>query len=83
MKLFKMDAAVAERQRARVVAYKAARDPGPWQAALDALDVALRAGENSVPPVIEAVRAGATVGEICDRFRAAFGEYVPTVEHIG
>jgi methylmalonyl-CoA mutase N-terminal domain/subunit len=30
---------------------------------------------NLVPPVLEAVLAYATVGEICDVFRQVFGEY--------
>jgi methylmalonyl-CoA mutase N-terminal domain/subunit len=30
---------------------------------------------NLVPPVLEAIRAYATVGEICDVFREVFGEY--------
>ena len=34
-------------------------------------------GENAVPPVLEAVRADVTVGEISDVFREVFGEWVP------
>ena len=32
-------------------------------------------GRNVMPALVEAARAGATVGEMCDVFRAAFGEF--------
>lgn len=45
--------------------------------ALRDVEAALRRGENSVPTVLEAVRAYATVGEISDVFREVFGEWAP------
>lgn len=45
--------------------------------ALRGVSQALRRGENSVPPVLEAVRSYATVGEISDVFREVFGEWQP------
>ena len=36
---------------------------------------AARGEANLVPPVLEAVRAYATIGEICDVLREVFGEY--------
>ena len=83
LKLFKLDADAAERQKKRLADFKAERDPAPLAQTLDRLSVGLEGRSNSVPLVIEAVRAGATVGEVCDCFRAAFGEYRPEVEHIG
>ena len=83
LKLFKLDAEAAERQKARLAAFKRDRDQGPWEQSLERLTKVLEGKENSVPAVIEAVRAGATVGEICDRYRAVFGEYRPEVEHLG
>ncbi len=32
-------------------------------------------GRNVMPALVHAARAGATVGEMCDVFRAAFGEF--------
>jgi methylmalonyl-CoA mutase N-terminal domain/subunit len=39
------------------------------------LDEAARSAENLLPPMIEAVRSYATVGEISDRLRVAWGEH--------
>mgnify|MGYP005857642401 CR=1 FL=1 len=47
------------------------------RAALEAVAEAARGGANLVPPVLEAVRAYATIGEICDVFRSVFGEWQP------
>ena len=54
------------------------RSAGAWRAALDAVDAAARDGGNLVPPIIAAVEARATVGEIADAMRAVFGEYQET-----
>jgi methylmalonyl-CoA mutase, N-terminal domain len=64
-----------ERQQiARVRAWRRARDgPATWTA-LDRLENATRAGENVMPHVLAAVRAGATLGEIADTWRGLFGE---------
>jgi (2R)-ethylmalonyl-CoA mutase len=32
-------------------------------------------GRNVMPALVVAARAGATVGEMCDVFRSAFGEF--------
>ena len=45
--------------------------------ALDLVRAAARDGVNSVPAVIQAVRARATVGEISDAYRDVFGSYTP------
>jgi methylmalonyl-CoA mutase, N-terminal domain len=52
---------------------RAERDPAAWAAAIRRLEDAARSTENLVPPIIEAVQAYATVGEISDRLRAAWG----------
>ncbi|MFM2105087.1 MAG: Methylmalonyl-CoA mutase, N-terminal domain/subunit [Chloroflexota bacterium] len=54
---------------------RAERDPAAWESSLRRLEEAARGGENLMPPLIEAVRAYATVGEISDRLRAVFGEH--------
>jgi methylmalonyl-CoA mutase N-terminal domain/subunit len=64
----------AERgQVAGVRRVRAERDPATWTAAIGRLDDAARGTDNLLPPMIEAVKAYATVGEIADRLRAAWG----------
>jgi methylmalonyl-CoA mutase N-terminal domain/subunit len=60
---------------ARLRATKADRDQSAWAAALSRLESASRTQENTMPHIIEAVTAGATVGEICGLWRRVFGEY--------
>ncbi|MFP4591705.1 MAG: methylmalonyl-CoA mutase [Halobacteriales archaeon] len=67
--------AEARRQVERLEARKAARDDAAVEAALDAVEAAARDGSNLLPPLIEAVKAEATVGEIADAMRAVFGEH--------
>ena len=45
---------------------------------LRALEAAARGNENLMPPLIEAVKSYATLGEMMDVFRDVFGEYQPT-----
>ncbi len=54
---------------------RAERDPAAWNAALRRVAECARGDENLMPALIEAVRAYATVGEISDRLRAAWGEH--------
>jgi methylmalonyl-CoA mutase N-terminal domain/subunit len=42
---------------------------------MDRLEVCARGEENLLPPMIDAVKAYATVGEICDRLRTVWGEH--------
>jgi methylmalonyl-CoA mutase, N-terminal domain len=54
---------------------RAERDPAAWAAALRRVDEAARGGDNLLPALIEAVKAYATVGELSNRLRAAWGEH--------
>jgi methylmalonyl-CoA mutase N-terminal domain/subunit len=54
---------------------RAERDQAAWATALDRLATVAAGDENVMPALIEAVRAYATVGEISDRLRAAWGEH--------
>jgi methylmalonyl-CoA mutase N-terminal domain/subunit len=65
------------RQRARVAAVRAARDAGAAERALEAVARAARGTEPLMPPIIDAVRARATLGEISDTLRRAWGVYGP------
>ncbi|MFC5380519.1 acyl-CoA mutase large subunit family protein [Aquipuribacter nitratireducens] len=51
------------------------RDDARVRGALDAMVAAARDGSNLLPPMLEACRAEATLGEICDALRAEWGEY--------
>ena len=62
-------------QAARVAALRDARDPEAARSTLDAVRRAAREGTNLVPPIIAAVEALATVGEIADALRSVLGEY--------
>jgi methylmalonyl-CoA mutase N-terminal domain/subunit len=70
-----IDPAMEARQVERVRQVRASRDPVEWRAALDAVSAAARGTDNLVPPIIRAVEARATVGEISDAMRAVFGEH--------
>ena len=54
---------------------RAERDPAAWEAAMGRLEDAARGSDNLMPPIIEAVNAYATVGEISDRLRAVWGSH--------
>ena len=73
--LHRIDPAAERRQVEGVRRVRAERDPGAWQAAMARLEDAARGNDNVMPALIEAVAAYATVGEISDRLRAAFGEH--------
>jgi methylmalonyl-CoA mutase N-terminal domain/subunit len=75
IQLLQIDAGLERRQASRVRALRAARDPGAWRAALDAVAAAARGRDNLVPPIVTAVEARATVGEIADTLRGVFGEH--------
>jgi methylmalonyl-CoA mutase N-terminal domain/subunit len=71
----RIDPQAERRQIDGVRRVRAERDHAAWEAAIGRLDDAARAGENLLPPLIEAVKAYATVGEMSDRLRAAWGEH--------
>jgi methylmalonyl-CoA mutase N-terminal domain/subunit len=70
-----IDAALEHTQIERVQRVRATRDQSAWRSALDAVTAAARGSDNLVPPIIQAVDAHATVGEIADAMRAVFGEH--------
>jgi len=75
IEMFTLDPALEQAQIARVAAVRAGRDDAAWRAALDAVRQAADGSDNLVPVIIAAVEAKATVGEIADTLRQAFGEY--------
>jgi len=73
--LQRIDADAERAQVAGLQRVRAERDPAAWERALDRLDREARGSENLLPAIIEAVQAYATLGEISDRLRAAWGEH--------
>ena len=70
-----MNPDVERTQIERVRAIRHGRDANAHADALASVDAAAKDGGNLVPPIIAAVEARATVGEIADAMRAVFGEY--------
>jgi methylmalonyl-CoA mutase, N-terminal domain len=65
-----------EREQVRELsARRAGRDEAAVDRALSAMVAAARTDANLVEPMLEAVRAEATLGEICDALRAEWGSY--------
>jgi methylmalonyl-CoA mutase N-terminal domain/subunit len=73
-----IDPGVERKQIDRVQALRASRSARTWRAALDGVAEAARGTSNLVPPIIAAVEAKATIGEIADAMRAVFGEFEET-----
>jgi methylmalonyl-CoA mutase, N-terminal domain len=63
------------RQVERVRRVRAERSSDAWTRAMDELEAHARGEANLMPAIIAAVRANATVGEISDRLRVAWGEH--------
>ncbi len=70
-----IDEAVADRQLARLERLRRERDGDRVQRALDGVREAAAGTANTMLPILDAVRANATVGEICDAMREVWGEY--------
>jgi methylmalonyl-CoA mutase N-terminal domain/subunit len=75
--LLKVDMAVGDVEAAKLKRLREERDNAKWQEALDNLRKVSQTNENIMHAVIEAVKAKATVGEICNVWRDIFGEYRP------
>lgn len=73
--LLTIDPAIEAEQLRRLISYKSARNTATVASRLkDVLDTA-SSGNNLMPKIVDAVRAEATVGEISDALRTAFGEH--------
>jgi methylmalonyl-CoA mutase, N-terminal domain len=73
--LHRLDPALERGQIARLEAYRKARDAAAVQARLAALLAAAKGTGNLVAGTVDAVKAGATLGEIADVFRGVFGQH--------
>jgi methylmalonyl-CoA mutase N-terminal domain/subunit len=75
--LFKSSPELAKKQVARVQEVRRTRNHAKCRASLHAVRKAAKGDSNLMPHLIEAVKAYATLGEICDVMRDVFGEYRP------
>ncbi len=71
-----IDESAGERQLAKLERLKKTRNNDLVARALDRLRAAARSADNVMGPILDAVRAYATVGEMCDALRDVWGEYV-------
>ncbi|MGE5177739.1 MAG: methylmalonyl-CoA mutase [Bacteroidota bacterium] len=76
--LFHLDPALEAAQAERVRVFKATRDAAGAAAATDRVEETARRDGNLVPAVIDAVKAGATLGEISDALRRVYRTYDPS-----
>jgi methylmalonyl-CoA mutase N-terminal domain/subunit len=72
---FRLDPELEGQQIERVRAVRAGRSQHEWREALARVGHAAKDGSNLVPPIIAAVEARATLGEVADALRFVFGEY--------
>jgi len=73
--LLEMDPVGERRQFDRLAALRRDRDDGKLRKRLDALRKAAEGDANTMPFIMEAVQANATLGETCGVLREVFGEY--------
>ncbi len=71
----RIDPTVEHRQIERLQRVRATRNGAAARQALETLRGVTERGDNTMPAIVEAVRARVTLGEICDVFRAVYGEY--------
>ena len=77
--LLKVDPRVGEMQEEKIRALKEKRDNEEVESTLQALKEAAATEENLMPLILNAVKAYATLGEICGVLREVFGEYQASI----
>jgi methylmalonyl-CoA mutase N-terminal domain/subunit len=75
--LLRVNPEIEQKQCERLARLRAERNAAAAGTALDRVEAAARDGGNLMPAIIDAVRNWATLGEISDAMRRAFGEYQP------
>jgi methylmalonyl-CoA mutase N-terminal domain/subunit len=74
----RVDPSIEAAQAARLARLREARDSGAVSRSIAALKTAAEGTENVLYPLREALRADATLGEVCDALRDVWGEYHPS-----
>src|SRR5512133_2825810 len=77
--VMKVDPALEAQQVARLKTFRAGRSATATKQSLEAVRAAAKGKEHLMPPILAAVKAQATLGEISDALREVFGEYRETV----
>ena len=75
LEILYIDESTSDTQLAKLEALRKTRDRERVTRSLDALRAAAGTTENLMPRILDAVRAYATVGEMCDALRDVWGEY--------
>jgi len=75
--LLSVDIKVGENEADKIREMRANRDAAKLKATLENLRKDSSENKNVMPAVIEAVKANATIGEICNIWREVYGEYKP------
>ena len=75
VKVFKVDHDSTARQIERLKAHRDRRDADAVQRALDEMRTAAEGTGNLVEPITGAIRAGATIGEVCDTLHSVLGSW--------
>ncbi|ATY85168.1 methylmalonyl-CoA mutase [Kyrpidia spormannii] len=75
--LLRVDPQLGERRREELAKLRSGRNASAVEQALNRLREAAMGTDNLMPPILDAVRAYATLGEICGVLRDVFGEYRP------
>jgi methylmalonyl-CoA mutase N-terminal domain/subunit len=79
--IFRVDSQARQRQIAKLQKLRSRRDPEAVAASLAEIEAAAHEGSNLVPPIITAVNAYTTVGEICNALTRVFGRYDEEIEY--
>ena len=75
LEILQIDETVAHRQAERLRRLRAERSQAEVDRRLNTLRAASKTNENLMPHILDAVKAYATLGEVCDAMRAVFGTY--------
>jgi len=76
VRILYIDESAGEKQLARLAALRQRRDNARVERSLEALRRGAAGSANTMPLLVDAVRAYATIGEMCDALRVVWGEYV-------
>ena len=75
--IFSVDRRLVDDQLGRLEHHRRERDAEAVASAIAGLKAACEGDGNLLPPILDAVRAYATLGEVCGAMREVFGEYRP------
>ncbi len=78
-RVHRVDVRAEEKQLQKLRAFKSSRDQDKANEALQKLKTTASTKENLMPPMLDAVKAGATNGEISNVLRDVYGEYRPRI----